>query len=109
MLVKIGDFITFKGFLVKFLDNPRNSPEKWIFLSLAFAMHLVSTLLRTQRESLQAGYPADVPGSKTSGRPSPKLHRVTANCYIAVIIFPELIPALHCLYSKKSRLKVILL
>ena len=45
MFVKIWDFTTFKGFLVEFLreqaplrksKNPRKSPEKWTFLSLAF-------------------------------------------------------------------------
>ena len=49
-----GGFIKFKGFLLEFLENrrswenqkSRNSPEKWTFLSLAFTMHLVCTLLR---------------------------------------------------------------
>ena len=45
MFAKIGGFIKFKGFLVEFLKNrrswenqktPKKSPEKWIFLGLAF-------------------------------------------------------------------------
>ena len=45
MFVKIGDFVKFKGFLsgipreqaiLRKSKAPRKSPEKWIFLSLAF-------------------------------------------------------------------------
>ena len=51
--VKIGDFIRFKAFLVEFLESRRSwekqSPQKIArkvdFLSLAFTMHLVCTLL----------------------------------------------------------------
>ena len=54
MFVKIGDFIKFKGFscgilteqaLLRKSKTPRKLPEKWTFLSLAFTMHLVCTLL----------------------------------------------------------------
>ena len=53
VFVKIGDFIKFEGFLVEFQENkrcwenqePRKSPEKWIFWPSPFTMHLVCTLL----------------------------------------------------------------
>ena len=54
VFVKIGDFIKFKGFSCGILREqailrkskaPRKSPEKSTFLSLAFTMHLVCTLL----------------------------------------------------------------
>ena len=44
-VVKIGDFIKFEGFscgicreqaILRKSKTPRNSPEKWTFLSLAF-------------------------------------------------------------------------
>ena len=55
--VKIGNFIKFKGFLgipreqaiLRKAKTPRKSPEKRTFLSLAFTMHLVCTLLKRSR------------------------------------------------------------
>ena len=55
MFVKIRDFIKFEGFscgipreqaILRKSKTPRKSPEKRTFLSLAFTMHLVWTLLK---------------------------------------------------------------
>ena len=69
VFVKIGNSIKFKGLLVEFLENnPRKSPEKWIFLSLAFYN---APSLHTVKKSLERSFGKGMRRSKNQRRTAP--------------------------------------